>query len=77
MGTGDKMPEGNLRWTSISSRGVAILLVGSTSATESGISSGSVGQFTFTFISKPRFSFLSVSDVFLALVTCITVDIFF
>ena len=28
MGTGDKMLGGNLRWTSIPSRGVAILLVG-------------------------------------------------
>ena len=44
MGTGDKMLGGNQRWTSIPSRGVAILLVAQLNATETGISSGSCGQ---------------------------------
>ena len=56
MGTGDKMLEINLRWTSIPSRGCSNT-PGQLLAKETGISSGSVDQllarmrltFTFTF----------------------------
>ena len=44
MGTGDKMVGGNLRWTSIPSRGSSYT-PSWLHATETGISSGSVGQF--------------------------------
>ena len=44
MGTGDKMLGGNLRWSSIPSRGSSNT-PSRLHATETGISSGSVGQF--------------------------------